>query len=97
MYELWHIGIGYAIGTAIGIALFKEFVKEKIITSTIDSLATQGYLYVTEGPDGMVMLTKVDEVVEAAVTEIKVEAIIKEADEIQKKLWEDDDAEDDTP
>jgi len=96
MYELWHIGIGYAIGTAIGLVLFREYVKERIITATIDSLATQGYLYATEGPDGIVSLTKVEEVVDAAVTEVKVDQIIQEAKELQD-LWEEDNDQNDAP
>lgn len=97
MFELFDLGIAYVIGTVVGIYLFKEWIKERIITSTIDSLANQGYLYASEGPDGMVMLTKVDELVEAAVTEVKVDQIIKEAEKIQEEIWEDDDDQDDTP
>lgn len=96
MYETWHLGAAYVVGTAAGIGIFREWIKEKIITATIDSLATQGYLHATEGPDGMVMLTKVDEVVEQAVTDVKVDAIIREAERMEMEI-EDLYDEDDTP
>ena len=98
MYELWHLGLAYGIGSAAGLILFREFVKEKIITTTIDSLAAQGYLYAEEAEDGQVMLSKVDEVVDAAVADVTVDAIIETANRMQEEIemkqtemWEDED------
>ena len=58
MYETWHLAIAYGVGTAAGIGIFHQWVKEKIITMTIDSLVEQEYVRSYEDDDGTIHLHK---------------------------------------
>lgn len=84
MYETWHIIGSYIVGTLAGVFVFKSWVREGIITMTIESLADQGYLYATELPDGTVSLTRVDDVIEDMIRQVE-------------DLSEGENAKDDTP
>ena len=46
------------VGSAAAVWLFRTWVKESIITATIDTLAKDGYLYSQVDRDGVVHLTK---------------------------------------
>ena len=56
MYETWHVIAAYAAGTAAGIGLFHQWVKERIITMTIDSLVDQEYVRSYEDEHGITHL-----------------------------------------
>jgi len=58
MYELWHIGLAYVIGTAAGIGIFRGWIQERIITATIDTLIRDEYVRSYEDEEGMVHLYK---------------------------------------
>ena len=58
MYETWHVIAAYAAGTAAGIGIFHTWVKERIITMTIDSLVDQEYVRSYEDADGVIHLHK---------------------------------------
>ena len=58
MYETWHIIAAYAAGTAAGIGIFRHWVKERIITMTIDSLVDQEYVRSYQADDGTIHLHK---------------------------------------
>jgi len=58
MYETWHIIAAYAAGTAAGIGIFRQWVKERIITMTIDSLVDQEYVRSYTDENGTVHLHK---------------------------------------
>ena len=44
MYELWHIGLAYVIGTAVGIGIFRQMIKEHLIVQALDTLVEQDYV-----------------------------------------------------
>ena len=58
MYETWHLATAYVVGTAAGIGIFQWWVKERIITMTIDSLVEQEYVRSYEDTDGTIHLHK---------------------------------------
>lgn len=58
MYETWHVIAAYAAGTAAGIGIFHQWVKERIITMTIDSLVDQEYVRSYEDEEGITHLHK---------------------------------------
>ena len=58
MYETWHLIVAYLAGTFAGLALFRHFVKEHIITSTIDALVEQEYVRSYEDDHGITHLYK---------------------------------------
>ena len=58
MYETWHLAAAYVCGTAVGIGIFHQWVKEKIITMTIDSLVDQEYVRSYTDENGTVHLHK---------------------------------------
>jgi len=87
MYELWHLGFAYVIGTAAGIGIFRTWIQERIITATIDTLIRDEYVRSFEDEDGVTHLYKWHE----------LDDIIRELKNQQQKLWEDESEEDDTP
>lgn len=58
MYETWHLATAYVIGTAVGIGIFHQWVREKIITMTIDSLVDQEYVRSYTDENGIIHLHK---------------------------------------
>lgn len=63
-FGLGHLAAAYAIGTAAGLWLFREVIKEKIVTATLDTLVEQGYLFSWLDEDGVTQITKWSEVAE---------------------------------
>ena len=62
MYETWHLAAAYVVGTAAGIGIFRQWVKEKIITMTIDSLVDQEYVRSYTDKEGTIHLHKWHEI-----------------------------------
>ena len=58
MFELSHLAAAYVVGSAAAVWLFRTWVKESIITATIDTLARDGYLYSQVDRNGVMHLTK---------------------------------------
>lgn len=58
MYETWHVATAYVAGTAAGIGIFRWWIKERIITATIDSLVEQEYVRSYEDEHGITHLYK---------------------------------------
>jgi hypothetical protein len=58
MYETWHLATAYIVGTTAGMAIFHQWVKEKIITRTIDTLVDQEYVRSYEDESGNIHLYK---------------------------------------
>ena len=76
MYETWHVIAAYAAGTAAGIGIFHQWVKERIITMTIDSLVDQEYVRSYTDAYGVTHLHKwhdLDDLLEGAKVKIKVD------------------------
>jgi hypothetical protein len=62
MYETWHLATAYVAGTAAGIGIFRWWIKERIITATIDSLVEQEYVRSYEDSHGITHLYKWHEI-----------------------------------
>jgi hypothetical protein len=73
MYDTWHIVASYVVGTVVGLGLFRMYIKEYIITATIDTLVEQEYVRSYEDEEGMVHLYKWHEL-EDILERIKEEA-----------------------
>jgi hypothetical protein len=72
MYETWHLATAYIVGTAAGIGIFQWWVKERIITMTIDSLVEQEYVRSYEDADGTIHLHKwhdIEDIIEQILAE----------------------------
>ena len=52
----------YVAGTAAGLLLFRTYVKERIVSGTVDMLLEEKYLYGEVDGDGVLHLTKIDDI-----------------------------------
>jgi hypothetical protein len=67
MYEAWHVATAYVVGTAAGIGIFRWWIKERIITMTIDTLVEEEYVRSYEDEHGITHLHKwhdIDDILE---------------------------------
>ena len=55
MYEVM---LGYVVGTLVGIVLFRWYVKERIVTATLDMLIQEEYVRAWVDKDGITQLYK---------------------------------------
>ena len=55
MYEVM---LGYVVGTLVGIFLFRVYVKERIVTATLDMLIQEEYVRAWVDKDGITQLYK---------------------------------------
>ena len=94
MYETWHLATAYVAGTAAGIGIFRYWVKEQIISATIDSLVEQEYVRSYEDEHGITHLYKWHEL-EDILERIQMQKLMEEDPE----AWgiEEEENEDDTP
>ena len=90
MYEAWHLATAYVVGTAAGIGIFRWWVREGIVTMTIDSLVEQEYVRSYEDEQGITHLYKWHEI-DDIIDRIRVVTEDSLYDE------EEDEKEDDTP
>ena len=86
MYEIWHLGAAYVIGTAAGIGIFRAWIQERVITATIDTLIRDEYVRSFEDENGITHLYKWHE----------LDDIIEEIKN-QQQVWEEESEKDDTP
>jgi hypothetical protein len=67
MYETWHLATAYVVGTAAGIGIFRWWIREQIVTMTIDTLVDQEYVRSYEDEQGITQLYKwheIDEIID---------------------------------
>ena len=58
MYELWHVGAAYVVGTVVGIGIFRHMVREDLIARAIDTLVDQDYVRTYVDENGITHLHK---------------------------------------
>ena len=87
MYEMWHMIVAYAAGTAAGIWIFRQWTQERIITATIDTLIADEYVRSYEDKEGLTHLYKWHE----------LEDIMEELSRQYETQEDDDEKDDDTP
>ena len=101
MFELGHLAAAYVIGTAAGLALFHTWIKEKVVTKTLDSLIEQGYLFSWIDDDGITQLSKWGDIEKSTldiIDEMSTEEIAEILDElIEEDKRNTDEEQDDTP
>ena len=94
MYETWQLVIMYLVGTGSGLILFRHFIKEHIITATIDTLVEQEYVRSYEDDHGITHLYKwhdIEDVLE------KIQMIQLKERGPEEWGFEETDEKDDTP
>ena len=100
MYE---IAIGYIVGSAAALLLFRTMVREHIVKVTLDMLINEEYVRAYEDDDGITQLYTWRESVDLDVWEQLEQAITEMADEkksekIMNELEREiEDGKDDTP
>ena len=97
MYE---VAIGYVVGTVVGLFLFRMFVRERIVTATLDMLIQEEYVKSWEDEDGTTQLVKWREAVDIESWRRLYEEINTDKfDEILNEIMEQrgNDEKDDTP
>jgi hypothetical protein len=62
MYETWHIIASYIAGTGAGLILFRMYIKERIISMTIDALVEGEYVRSYEDEHGILQLRRWHEI-----------------------------------
>jgi len=91
------LAAAYVIGTAAGLWLFKNWVSEKIVTATLDTLIRDGYLYSWVDDEGITQLTKWSDIYKTEMEVIEemtpeeIERIVDELIEEDKRRNETDD------
>ena len=93
MYE---VAIGYVVGSAASLLIFQRWIRERIITGTLDMLIEEDYVRSWIDDEGIVQLSKLDEGI-PDVGEITPEVWEQFEKIIQELREEEDDEEDDTP
>ena len=58
MYE---VALGYMVGSAASLLLFRTWIKERIVEGTLDMLIQEDYVRSWIDDDGVVQLSKLDE------------------------------------
>ena len=58
MYEMWQLLAAYFVGTAGGIMIFRQQIKENIVASALDALVENDYLRTYVDNDGITQLYK---------------------------------------
>ena len=95
MYE---VAIGYVVGTVVGLLLFRMFVRERIVTATLDMLIQEEYVKSWEDENGTTQLVKWREAVDVESWRRLYEEINTDKfDEILKEIMEEGSDKDDTP
>ena len=93
MYE---VALGYVIGSAASLFLFRAWIKENIVSNTLDMLIREDYVRSWIDDEGIIQLSKLDEGI-PDVGEISPEVWAQFEKIIQEMKEEDEREEDDTP
>jgi len=93
MYE---VALGYVVGSAASLLLFRAWIREDIVSGTLDMLIREDYVRSWIDDEGIVQLSKLDEGI-PDVGEITPEVWAQFEKIIQEIKEEEDYEEDDTP
>jgi len=93
MYE---VALGYVVGSAASLFLFRAWIKENIVSNTLDMLIREDYVRSWIDDEGIIQLSKLDEGI-PDVGEISPEVWAQFEKIIQEMKEEDEREEDDTP
>lgn len=92
MYE---VALGYVVGSAASLLLFRAWIKEGIVSGTLDMLIREDYVRSWIDDEGIVQLSKLDEdIIDREISPEVWEQFEKIIQEIKE---EEDYEEDDTP
>jgi hypothetical protein len=72
---MYDVVFGYVIGTIVGIVLFRMYVKERIVTATLDMLIEQEYVRAYIDNHGITQLYKWHEVDHEAIWDAIEQAV----------------------
>jgi hypothetical protein len=102
MFELVHLAAAYVIGSAAAVWLFRTWVKERVVTATLDTLIEQGYLISYVDEHGITQLSKWGDLqdMEKSMLDMIDEMDPAEIDAILDEIIQEEklrDEEDDTP
>jgi len=93
MYE---VALGYVVGSAASLFLFRAWIKENIVSNTLDMLIREDYVRSWIDDEGIIQLSKLDEGI-PDLGEISPEVWAQFEKIIQEMKEEDEREEDDTP
>jgi len=93
MYE---VAIGYMVGSAASLLLFRTWIKERIVSGTLDMLINEDYIRSFIDDDGVTQLAKLDEdIVDREISPEVWEQFERALNELKEETEESE--EDDTP
>ena len=93
MYE---VALGYIVGSAASLLLFRTWIKERIVSGTLDMLIAEDYIRSYIDRDGVTQLSKLDEdIMSQEISPEMWEVFEKAINELKEEA--EDDGEDDTP
>jgi len=86
----------YVAGTAAGLLLFRTYVKERIVSGTVDMLLAEDYLHGEVDADGVMQLTKIEDIEPRGISpELwrQLEAALREMEDetMSEEIMENDD------
>ena len=86
----------YVAGTAAGLLLFRTYVKERIVSGTVDMLLAEDYLCGEVDDDGVMQLTKIEDIEPRGISPelwSQLEAALKEMEDetMSEEITENDD------
>ena len=93
MYELWHLGLAYFVGTAAGLGIFRQWIKTELVSRALDNLVEQDYIRSYVDSEGITQLYKwyeLEDVLDQIKSRNRLETLIREAGELQD-IWEETD------
>jgi len=93
MYE---VALGYVVGSAASLFLFRAWIKENIVSNTLDMLIREDYVRSWIDDEGIIQLSKLDEGI-PDLGEISPEVWAQFEKIIEEMKEEDEREEDDTP
>jgi len=94
VYETWHLLTAYFVGTAGGIWIFRQTVKEELVSRALDTLVEEDYVRSFIDDDGITQLYKwyeLEDIIEDLYRKKKTHDLIQETIDSQNKLWGEDD------
>jgi len=93
MYE---VALGYMVGSAASLLLFRTWIKERIVEGTLDMLIQEDYVRSWIDDDGVVQLSKLDEdIMDREISDEVWEKFEQALNELKEENEESE--EDDTP
>ena len=87
MYE---VAIGYIVGSAASLLIFQRWIRERIITGTLDMLIEEDYVRSWTDEDGVVQLSKLNEGMTADISPEAWRQFEQLMDEVAKEKEEDE-------